>query len=47
MLGEKIMIALLVQYLAASLVFAIDGVYPKSLYWLGAAIITTAVLWMK
>ena len=45
-LGEKLMIALIIQYLITSGTFAAQGVWLKALYWIGAAIITTSVLFM-
>lgn len=45
-LGHKFMIALVVQYVITAGVFAYEGNYPKMVYWAGAALITSSVLWM-
>ncbi len=46
-LGDWFTLALVVQYVIASVVYAADGAWPKALYWVGAAILGTAVLWMR
>lgn len=45
--GDWFTVALVAQYVIASAIYAVDGTWPKALYWLGAAILGTAVLWMR
>ena len=47
MIGPLLMQGLVVTYVLVALVFAYEGNWPKCTYWMGAAIITTSVLWMK
>lgn len=47
MTGFLWMKILLVQYVGCAAVFLFQGDYPRGLYWIGAAIITSAVLWIK
>lgn len=47
MTGNGLSYFLLCIYFVTSLVFFSEGNYPKALYWFGALIITSAVLWMK
>jgi len=46
-MGDSLMIFLLCFYAVIALAFAWEGNYPKALYWVGAFIITSSVLWMK
>ena len=45
-MGQKFMIALVVQYVITAGVFCWEGNWPKVAYWVGASIITGSVLWM-
>ena len=45
--GDRLMLALLVAYAILALVYATERNWPKALYWSGALMITTAVLWMR
>ncbi len=47
MTGTLLMQALVLIYIVTAIVFATEGNWPKCLYWCGAAVITTSVLWMK
>ena len=47
MWGLGLMKGLCAFYVVLSGVFVWEGDYPRALYWLGAAIITTSVLWIK
>ena len=46
MTGSTMMMqGLIVFYILTALVSIYEGNWPRSLYWVGAATITTAVLW--
>lgn len=45
--GDWFAVALVAQYVIAAIAYAADGAWPKALYWLGAAILGMAVLWMR
>ena len=45
--GDKLMLLLVCQYLIVAFVFGFQGTWFKMTYWLGAAIITTSVIFMK
>lgn len=45
MISTTLMLGLLVVYVLISVVSALEGNYPRCLYWIGAGLITTAVLW--
>ena len=45
MLSTSMMIGLVVFYCLTALIAGYEGNYPRVLYWLSAAGITTAVLW--
>jgi drug/metabolite transporter (DMT)-like permease len=47
MTGDMMMGGLLVLYVIISIIFAVEGNWPKCTYWIGASIITCSVLWMK
>ena len=47
MTGRYMMLFLVVFYGITACVFLWEGNYPKALYWVGALIITSAVLWMQ
>ena len=47
MLSGGLMLGLIVFYLVVVVVSAWEGNWPRALYWTGASLITTAVLWMK
>ena len=45
--GENMMKFLVCCYLFTAVLFVLQKNWPKVFYWLGAATITTSVLWMK
>ena len=45
MLSTTMMLGLVVFYALVAIVSVLEGNYPRSLYWVGAGIITSAVLW--
>ena len=45
-LAERLLIANLTWYIILTLVFLAAGVYPKALYFLGAAILTAGIMLM-
>ncbi len=47
MTGNTLMQALVVVYVVVAVVFGLEQNWAKCTYWIGAAIITTSVLWMK
>ncbi len=47
MLSSTFMYALIVFYVLIALTSAYETNYPRCLYWVSAAGITSAVLWMK
>ena len=47
MTGDLLMRGLLVVYVLIACTFAYEGNWPKCTYWIGAAVITASVLWMK
>lgn len=47
MTGTLLMQGLIVVYVIVAVVFLWEGNYPKAVYWIGAAIITSSVLVMK
>ena len=47
MSADRLTWCLLAQYLVLALWHAVDGTWWKSLYWLGAAMLTTALLGMQ
>lgn len=46
-ISDRLMIGLLIFYVALAVVFAIESQWPKCTYWIGAAIITGSVLAMR
>ena len=46
-LGDKLMVVLLIEYIALASIYAIEFNWTKAVYWTGAAIITSSVLFMK
>jgi hypothetical protein len=46
-MGDRLTAALLVAYAVIALAYGIEHNWPKVLYWSGALMITTAVLWMR
>lgn len=45
MLSTWMMVALIAFYALVSLVSGIEGNWPRCLYWIGAGLITIAVIW--
>ena len=45
--GENMMRFLVCCYILTAILFALQRNWPKMLYWCGAALITTSVIWMK
>lgn len=46
MLSTSMMLVLIAFYLIVSAVSAFEANWPRACYWVGAAIITSSVLWM-
>lgn len=46
-MGNLFVKILIVEYAIATIFYCADGNYAKALYWIGAMIISTSVLWMK
>jgi hypothetical protein len=47
MIGQYLVQISIAWYALEALVFAVEGNWPKSTYFLGAAILTVGVVWMK
>lgn len=47
MIGDRFVLLLIFQYFLISIAYAYQGFYFKSLYWVGAILISIAVLKMK
>lgn len=45
MTSTNMMIGLIVFYVLTSIISGVEGNWPRVLYWLSAAGITTAVIW--
>ena len=45
--GLGMMKFLVCCYIFTALLFALERNWPKVMYWIGAAIITSSVIWMK
>jgi hypothetical protein len=47
MTGDRLMLGLAGFYIVLAVVYAVERNWPKCQYWLGAFLITSAVLMMK
>lgn len=45
--GENMMRLLICLYVLTAILFAYQRNWPRMFYWIGAATITSSVLWMK
>lgn len=47
MISYRIQLVLILFYVGLSVINLLEKNYAKALYWFGALILTTGVLWMK
>ena len=47
MLSDKLMILMIIEYVILMLICLFEHRWPQGVYWLGAALIVSAVKWMK